>query len=76
MGAQEGPHSPTDSRSPHLSQTQQSKPAPFSPAPTGPSPKVRAVSSTGPPAQQPHLPQAQLMLAGSQLAGVSGGPRW
>lgn len=27
-----------------------------------------------PPAQQTHLPQAQLMLAGSQLAGVSGSP--
>ncbi|XP_074836758.1 POU domain, class 2, transcription factor 2 [Carettochelys insculpta] len=60
-------------------QTQQSKAAPFSLAPTGPSPKIKAEDSTalppapapGPPAQQPQLPQAQLMLAGSQLAGLT-----
>uniref|UniRef100_A0A8D2KUR5 Uncharacterized protein n=1 Tax=Varanus komodoensis TaxID=61221 RepID=A0A8D2KUR5_VARKO len=64
-------------------QTQQSKPSPFSASPTSTGTKIKAEDPTemppapapapAPAAQQPHLPQAQLMLAGSQLAGVSGG---
>lgn len=39
-----------------------------------PAPASAPAPAPAPPAQQTHLPQAQLMLAGSQLAGVSGGP--
>ncbi|XP_029433194.1 POU domain, class 2, transcription factor 2 isoform X2 [Rhinatrema bivittatum] len=57
-------------------QKQQNKGPPFSPSPTGPSPKIKAEDSGDlPPAPapqpQPHLPQAQLMLAGGQLAGLT-----
>ncbi|XP_044847003.1 POU domain, class 2, transcription factor 2-like [Mauremys mutica] len=75
-----GEHTDTERNGPDTNhQTQQSKPAPFSPPPTGPSPKIKAedppalppAPAPAPPAQQPHLPQAQLMLAGSQLAGLT-----
>ncbi|XP_029425929.1 POU domain, class 2, transcription factor 2 isoform X4 [Nannospalax galili] len=59
-------------------QNPQNKASPFSVSPTGPSTKIKAEDPSGdsapaapPPPQpaQPHLPQAQLMLTGSQLAG-------
>uniref|UniRef100_A0A8D0P0J4 POU domain protein n=1 Tax=Sus scrofa TaxID=9823 RepID=A0A8D0P0J4_PIG len=59
-------------------QNPQNKTSPFSVSPTGPSTKIKAEDPSGdsapaapPPPQpaQPHLPQAQLMLTGSQLAG-------
>ncbi|XP_053771804.1 POU domain, class 2, transcription factor 2 isoform X10 [Desmodus rotundus] len=61
-------------------QNPQSKTSPFSVSPTGPSTKIKAEDPSGdsapaapPPPQpaQPHLPQAQLMLTGSQLAGLT-----
>nr|XP_060627408.1 POU domain, class 2, transcription factor 2-like [Anolis sagrei ordinatus] len=78
-------HTDTERNGPDTNhQTQQSKPSPFSPSPTSTGTKIKAEEPTEvPPApapapapvQPPHLPQAQLMLAGSQLAGVSGAPR-
>ncbi|XP_058052347.1 POU domain, class 2, transcription factor 2 isoform X1 [Ahaetulla prasina] len=71
-------HTDTERNGPDTNhQTQQSKPSPFSPSPTVTGTKIKAEDSTemppapapAPQAQQPHLPQAQLMLAGSQLAG-------
>ncbi|XP_077192847.1 POU domain, class 2, transcription factor 2 isoform X4 [Paroedura picta] len=73
-------HTDTERNGPDTNhQTQQSKPSPFSPSPTSTGSKIKAEDPTemppapapapAPPAQQPHLPQAQLMLAGSQLAG-------
>ncbi|XP_070805558.1 POU domain, class 2, transcription factor 2 isoform X6 [Pituophis catenifer annectens] len=73
-------HTDTERNGPDTNhQTQQSKPSPFSPSPTITGTKIKAEDSTemppapapapAPQAQQPHLPQAQLMLAGSQLAG-------
>ncbi|XP_055473326.1 POU domain, class 2, transcription factor 2 isoform X2 [Psammomys obesus] len=59
-------------------QNPQNKVSPFSVSPTGPSTKIKAEDPSGdsapaapptPQPAQPHLPQAQLMLAGSQLAG-------
>ncbi|XP_059733541.1 POU domain, class 2, transcription factor 2 isoform X15 [Bos taurus] len=61
-------------------QNPQNKTSPFSVSPTGPSTKIKAEDPSGdsapaapPPPQpaQPHLPQAQLMLTGSQLAGLT-----
>nr|XP_034973479.1 POU domain, class 2, transcription factor 2 isoform X1 [Zootoca vivipara] len=73
-------HTDTERNGPDTNhQTQQSKPSPFSPSPTSTGTKIKAEDPTeippapvpvqAPPPQQPHLPQAQLMLAGSQLAG-------
>uniref|UniRef100_A0A803TMV6 POU domain protein n=1 Tax=Anolis carolinensis TaxID=28377 RepID=A0A803TMV6_ANOCA len=76
-------HTDTERNGPDTNhQTQQSKPSPFSPSPTSTGTKIKAEDPTEmPPApapvpapapapvQPPHLPQAQLMLAGSQLAG-------
>ncbi|XP_060114655.1 POU domain, class 2, transcription factor 2 isoform X2 [Heteronotia binoei] len=73
-------HTDTERNGPDTNhQTQQSKPSPFSPSPTSTGSKIKAEDPTemppapapAPPAQQPHLPQAQLMLAGSQLAGLT-----
>nr|XP_020663558.1 POU domain, class 2, transcription factor 2 isoform X1 [Pogona vitticeps] len=76
-------HTDTERNGPDTNhQTQQSKPSPFSPSPTSTGTKIKAEDPTEmPPApvqapaptaqQQPHLPQAQLMLAGSQLAGLT-----
>ncbi|XP_026537235.1 POU domain, class 2, transcription factor 2 [Notechis scutatus] len=77
-------HTDTERNGPDTNhQTQQSKPSPFSPSPTITGTKIKAEDSTemppapapapapAPQAQQPHLPQAQLMLAGSQLAGLT-----
>ncbi|XP_060222406.1 POU domain, class 2, transcription factor 2 isoform X9 [Meriones unguiculatus] len=59
-------------------QNPQNKVSPFSVSPTGPSTKIKAEDPSGdsapaapptPQPAQPHLPQAQLMLTGSQLAG-------
>ncbi|XP_055473327.1 POU domain, class 2, transcription factor 2 isoform X3 [Psammomys obesus] len=61
-------------------QNPQNKVSPFSVSPTGPSTKIKAEDPSGdsapaapptPQPAQPHLPQAQLMLAGSQLAGLT-----
>ncbi|XP_039208097.1 POU domain, class 2, transcription factor 2 isoform X8 [Crotalus tigris] len=75
-------HTDTERNGPDTNhQTQQSKSSPFSPSPTITGTKIKAEDSAemppapvsapapAPQAQQPHLPQAQLMLAGSQLAG-------
>ncbi|XP_062818743.1 POU domain, class 2, transcription factor 2 isoform X4 [Anolis carolinensis] len=78
-------HTDTERNGPDTNhQTQQSKPSPFSPSPTSTGTKIKAEDPTEmPPApapvpapapapvQPPHLPQAQLMLAGSQLAGLT-----
>uniref|UniRef100_A0A286X7C0 POU domain protein n=1 Tax=Cavia porcellus TaxID=10141 RepID=A0A286X7C0_CAVPO len=59
-------------------QNPKNKASPFSVSPTGPSTKIKAEDPSGdsapaapphPQPAQPHLPQAQLMLTGSQLAG-------
>ncbi|XP_031241589.1 POU domain, class 2, transcription factor 2 isoform X9 [Mastomys coucha] len=72
-------HTDTERNGPDINhQNPQNKASPFSVSPTGPSTKIKAEDPTGdsapaapPPPQpaQPHLPQAQLMLTGSQLAG-------
>ncbi|XP_031241584.1 POU domain, class 2, transcription factor 2 isoform X4 [Mastomys coucha] len=74
-------HTDTERNGPDINhQNPQNKASPFSVSPTGPSTKIKAEDPTGdsapaapPPPQpaQPHLPQAQLMLTGSQLAGLS-----
>ncbi|XP_061452259.1 POU domain, class 2, transcription factor 2 isoform X1 [Rhineura floridana] len=75
-------HTDTERNGPDTNhQTQQSKPSPFSSSPTSTGTKIKAEDPTemppapapvpAPPAQQSHLPQAQLMLAGSQLAGLT-----
>ncbi|XP_039208090.1 POU domain, class 2, transcription factor 2 isoform X4 [Crotalus tigris] len=77
-------HTDTERNGPDTNhQTQQSKSSPFSPSPTITGTKIKAEDSAemppapvsapapAPQAQQPHLPQAQLMLAGSQLAGLT-----
>ncbi|KAM8787944.1 POU domain, class 2, transcription factor 2 isoform 10-T10 [Rhynchonycteris naso] len=72
-------HTDTERNGPDTNhQNPQNKTPPFSVSPTGPSTKIKAEDPSGdsapaaapphPPAQ-PHLPQAQLMLTGSQLAG-------
>ncbi|XP_073913368.1 POU domain, class 2, transcription factor 2 isoform X3 [Castor canadensis] len=72
-------HTDTERNGPDTNhQNPQNKTSPFSVSPTGPSTKIKAEDPSGdsapaapPPPQpaQPHLPQAQLMLTGSQLAG-------
>ncbi|XP_051063454.1 POU domain, class 2, transcription factor 2 isoform X9 [Phodopus roborovskii] len=72
-------HTDTERNGPDVNhQNPQNKGSPFSVSPTGPSTKIKAEDPSGdsaqaapPPPQpaQPHLPQAQLMLTGSQLAG-------
>ncbi|XP_062965946.1 POU domain, class 2, transcription factor 2 isoform X6 [Cynocephalus volans] len=74
-------HTDTERNGPDTNhQNPQSKTSPFSVSPTGPSTKIKAEDPSGdsapaapPPPQpaQPHLPQAQLMLTGSQLAGLT-----
>ncbi|XP_076785893.1 POU domain, class 2, transcription factor 2 isoform X5 [Arvicanthis niloticus] len=74
-------HTDTERNGPDINhQNPQNKASPFSVSPTGPSTKIKAEDPSGdsapaapPPPQpaQPHLPQAQLMLTGSQLAGLS-----
>uniref|UniRef100_A0A8C0KR54 POU class 2 homeobox 2 n=1 Tax=Canis lupus dingo TaxID=286419 RepID=A0A8C0KR54_CANLU len=76
-------HTDTERNGPDTNhQNPQNKTSPFSVSPTGPSTKIKAEDPSGdsapaapPPPQpaQPHLPQAQLMLTGSQLAGVKSG---
>ncbi|XP_066128043.1 POU domain, class 2, transcription factor 2 isoform X6 [Saccopteryx bilineata] len=74
-------HTDTERNGPDTNhQNPQNKTPPFSVSPTGPSTKIKAEDPSGdsapaaapphPPAQ-PHLPQAQLMLTGSQLAGLT-----
>uniref|UniRef100_A0ABI7ZP08 POU class 2 homeobox 2 n=3 Tax=Felidae TaxID=9681 RepID=A0ABI7ZP08_FELCA len=75
-------HTDTERNGPDTNhQNPQNKTSPFSVSPTGPSTKIKAEDPSGdsapaapPPPQpaQPHLPQAQLMLTGSQLAGPRG----
>ncbi|XP_042523743.1 POU domain, class 2, transcription factor 2 isoform X1 [Dipodomys merriami] len=72
-------HTDTERNGPDTNhQNPQNKASPFSVSPIGPSTKIKAEDPSGdsaqaapPPPQpaQPHLPQAQLMLTGSQLAG-------
>ncbi|XP_045426922.1 POU domain, class 2, transcription factor 2 isoform X6 [Pipistrellus kuhlii] len=73
-------HTDTERNGPDTNhQNPQNKTSPFSVSPTGPgTTKIKAEDPSGdsapaapPPPQpaQPHLPQAQLMLTGSQLAG-------
>ncbi|XP_010621676.1 POU domain, class 2, transcription factor 2 [Fukomys damarensis] len=72
-------HTDTERNGPDTNhQNPKSKASPFSVSPTGPGTKIKAEDPSGdsapaapPPPQpaQPHLPQAQLMLTGSQLAG-------
>ncbi|XP_036264037.1 POU domain, class 2, transcription factor 2 isoform X5 [Pipistrellus kuhlii] len=72
-------HTDTERNGPDTNhQNPQNKTSPFSVSPTGPGTKIKAEDPSGdsapaapPPPQpaQPHLPQAQLMLTGSQLAG-------
>ncbi|XP_005412446.1 PREDICTED: POU domain, class 2, transcription factor 2 isoform X9 [Chinchilla lanigera] len=72
-------HTDTERNGPDSNhQNPKNKASPFSVSPTGPSTKIKAEDPSGdsapaapPPPQpaQPHLPQAQLMLTGSQLAG-------
>ncbi|KAM7059455.1 POU domain, class 2, transcription factor 2 isoform 12-T13 [Molossus nigricans] len=72
-------HTDTERNGPDTNhQNPQNKTSLFSVSPTGPSTKIKAEDPSGesapaapPPPQpaQPHLPQAQLMLTGSQLAG-------
>ncbi|KAM9226138.1 POU domain, class 2, transcription factor 2 isoform 3-T3 [Dugong dugon] len=74
-------HTDTERNGPDTNhQNPQNKTSPFSLPPTGPSTKIKAEDPSGdsapaapPPPQpaQPHLPQAQLMLTGSQLAGLT-----
>ncbi|XP_051063459.1 POU domain, class 2, transcription factor 2 isoform X12 [Phodopus roborovskii] len=74
-------HTDTERNGPDVNhQNPQNKGSPFSVSPTGPSTKIKAEDPSGdsaqaapPPPQpaQPHLPQAQLMLTGSQLAGLT-----
>ncbi|XP_040590348.1 POU domain, class 2, transcription factor 2 isoform X4 [Mesocricetus auratus] len=74
-------HTDTERNGPDINhQNPQNKASPFSVSPTGPSTKIKAEDPSGdsaqaapPPPQpaQPHLPQAQLMLTGSQLAGLT-----
>ncbi|XP_059239718.1 POU domain, class 2, transcription factor 2 isoform X13 [Mustela nigripes] len=74
-------HTDTERNGPDTNhQNPQNKTSPFSVSPTGPSTKIKAEDPSGdsapaapppPPAAQPHLPQAQLMLTGSQLAGLT-----
>ncbi|XP_042086897.1 POU domain, class 2, transcription factor 2 isoform X13 [Ovis aries] len=74
-------HTDTERNGPDTNhQNPQNKTSPFSVSPTGPSTKIKAEDPSGdsapaapPPPQpaQPHLPQAQLMLTGSQLAGLT-----
>ncbi|XP_004644414.1 POU domain, class 2, transcription factor 2 isoform X4 [Octodon degus] len=72
-------HTDTERNGPDSNhQNPKNKASPFSVSPTGPGTKIKAEDPSGdsapaapPPPQpaQPHLPQAQLMLTGSQLAG-------
>ncbi|XP_031516145.1 POU domain, class 2, transcription factor 2 isoform X6 [Papio anubis] len=72
-------HTDTERNGPDTNhQNPQNKTSPFSVSPTGPSTKIKAEDPSGdsapaaplpPQPTQPHLPQAQLMLTGSQLAG-------
>ncbi|XP_054566420.1 POU domain, class 2, transcription factor 2 isoform X2 [Eptesicus fuscus] len=75
-------HTDTERNGPDTNhQNPQNKTSPFSVSPTGPgTTKIKAEDPSGdsapaapPPPQpaQPHLPQAQLMLTGSQLAGLT-----
>ncbi|XP_042523753.1 POU domain, class 2, transcription factor 2 isoform X9 [Dipodomys merriami] len=74
-------HTDTERNGPDTNhQNPQNKASPFSVSPIGPSTKIKAEDPSGdsaqaapPPPQpaQPHLPQAQLMLTGSQLAGLT-----
>ncbi|XP_013364223.1 PREDICTED: POU domain, class 2, transcription factor 2 isoform X4 [Chinchilla lanigera] len=74
-------HTDTERNGPDSNhQNPKNKASPFSVSPTGPSTKIKAEDPSGdsapaapPPPQpaQPHLPQAQLMLTGSQLAGLT-----
>ncbi|XP_077888105.1 POU domain, class 2, transcription factor 2 isoform X13 [Ictidomys tridecemlineatus] len=74
-------HTDTERNGPDTNhQNPQNKASSFSVSPTGPSTKIKAEDPSGdsapavpPPPQpaQPHLPQAQLMLTGSQLAGLT-----
>ncbi|KAM5210015.1 POU domain, class 2, transcription factor 2 isoform 6-T6 [Hipposideros larvatus] len=74
-------HTDTERNGPDTNhQNPQNKTSPFSVSPTGPSTKIKAEDPSGDPAPaappppqpaQPHLPQAQLMLTGSQLAGLT-----
>ncbi|XP_052616572.1 POU domain, class 2, transcription factor 2 isoform X4 [Peromyscus californicus insignis] len=74
-------HTDTERNGPDINhQNPQNKASSFSVSPTGPSTKIKAEDLSGdsaqaapPPPQpaQPHLPQAQLMLTGSQLAGLT-----
>ncbi|KAM7059446.1 POU domain, class 2, transcription factor 2 isoform 4-T4 [Molossus nigricans] len=74
-------HTDTERNGPDTNhQNPQNKTSLFSVSPTGPSTKIKAEDPSGesapaapPPPQpaQPHLPQAQLMLTGSQLAGLT-----
>ncbi|XP_048225420.1 POU domain, class 2, transcription factor 2 isoform X8 [Perognathus longimembris pacificus] len=74
-------HTDTERNGPDTNhQNPQNKASPFSVSPIGPSAKIKAEEPSGdsaqaapPPPQpaQPHLPQAQLMLTGSQLAGLT-----
>ncbi|XP_064359616.1 POU domain, class 2, transcription factor 2 isoform X2 [Dromaius novaehollandiae] len=64
-----GEHPDTERNGPDTNhQAQQNKPPPFAPAPPGPGAKIKAEDAAEMPPAQP-LPQPQLMLAGSQLAG-------
>nr|XP_008530240.1 PREDICTED: POU domain, class 2, transcription factor 2 isoform X4 [Equus przewalskii] len=72
-------HTDTERNGPDTNhQNPQNKTSPFSVSPSGPSTKIKAEDPSGdsapaaplpPQPAQPHLPQAQLMLTGSQLAG-------
>uniref|UniRef100_A0A7N9CDZ1 POU domain protein n=2 Tax=Macaca fascicularis TaxID=9541 RepID=A0A7N9CDZ1_MACFA len=74
-------HTDTERNGPDTNhQNPQNKTSPFSVSPTGPSTKIKAEDPSGdsapaaplpPQPTQPHLPQAQLMLTGSQLAGLT-----
>ncbi|NP_001381307.1 POU domain, class 2, transcription factor 2 isoform 10 [Homo sapiens] len=74
-------HTDTERNGPDTNhQNPQNKTSPFSVSPTGPSTKIKAEDPSGdsapaaplpPQPAQPHLPQAQLMLTGSQLAGLT-----
>ncbi|XP_074241715.1 POU domain, class 2, transcription factor 2 isoform X11 [Saimiri boliviensis] len=74
-------HTDTERNGPDTNhQNPQNKTSPFSVSPTGPSTKIKAEDPSGDSAPaaplphqpaQPHLPQAQLMLTGSQLAGLT-----
>ncbi|XP_021106566.1 POU domain, class 2, transcription factor 2 isoform X2 [Heterocephalus glaber] len=74
-------HTDTERNGPDTNhQNPKNKASPFSVSPAGPGTKIKAEDPSGdsgpaapPPPQpaQPHLPQAQLMLTGSQLAGLT-----